>query len=111
MRRGKLPGIASATKRLADGSRRRYYYAWRGGPLLVGEDGKPLQPNYPEFFVAYVRAHDQRRKPAAGTLFSLIAAFRSSTEFTGLAQKTQKDYRALSTPNRGRIRHNAAGRA
>jgi integrase len=38
-------------------------------------------------------AHAERRNPVAGTLFSLIAAFRSSSEFTGLAEKTQKDYR------------------
>ena len=29
-----LRGINHATKRLADGSTRHYYYAWRGGPLL-----------------------------------------------------------------------------
>lgn len=92
MRRGKLPGIATATKRLADGTRRRYFYAWRGGPLLAGEKGEPLQPNDSQFVVAYARAHEQRRKPATGTLFSLIAAFRSSTEFTALAEKTRKDY-------------------
>jgi hypothetical protein len=28
--RKELPGIASATKKLADGTRRRYYYAWLG---------------------------------------------------------------------------------
>jgi len=43
MNRRKLPGVASATKRLADGTRRRYYYAWRGGPLLKGENDTPLQ--------------------------------------------------------------------
>jgi integrase len=91
--RRKLPGVASATKRLADGSRRRYYYAWRGGPLLKSDDGKPLSPADPQFFVAYTRAHEARKKPAAGILFSLIAAFRASTEFTGLSPKTQKDYR------------------
>ena len=32
MNRRKLPGVASATKRLADGTLRRYYYAWRADP-------------------------------------------------------------------------------
>jgi hypothetical protein len=36
-----LKGIDSATKRLADGSTRTYYYAWRGGPRLEGEPGTP----------------------------------------------------------------------
>ncbi len=93
MNRRKLPGVAVATKRLADGTRQRYYYAWRGGPLLKGDDGKPLQPNNPQFVVAYAAAHAERRKPAVGTLFSLIAAFKVASEFTGLAEKTQKDYR------------------
>jgi integrase len=53
----------------------------------------PLQPNDPHFVLPYARAHEDRRKPAFGTLFSLVAAFRSTTEFTGLSEKTQKDYR------------------
>jgi hypothetical protein len=94
MNRRKLPGVASATKRLADGTLRRYYYAWRGGPLLKGEDGTPLQAGDPAFHVAYTAAHAARRKPAAGTLFSLIAAFKTSSEFTGIrSEKTKKDYR------------------
>ena len=94
MNRRKLPGVASATKRLADGTLRRYYYAWRGGPLLKGEDGTLLQAGDPAFHVAYTAAHAARRKPAAGTLFSLIAAFKTSSEFTGIrSEKTKKDYR------------------
>ena len=94
MNRRKLPGVASATKRLADGTLRRYYYAWRGGPLLKAEDGKPLQPGDPAFHVAYTAAHAARRKPPSGTLFSLIAAFKASSEFTGIrSEKTKKDYR------------------
>jgi hypothetical protein len=93
MNRKKLPGVASATKRLADGTLRRYYYAWRGGPLLKAEDGAPLQPGDPAFHVAYTAAHAARRKPAAGTLFSLIAAFKASGEFTGIrSAKTKTDY-------------------
>ncbi len=94
MNRRKLPGVASATKRLADGTLRRYYYAWRGGPLLRAEDGRPLQPGDPAFHVAYTAAHAARRKPALGTLFSLIAASKASSEFTGIkSEKTKKDYR------------------
>jgi integrase len=92
MHRRRLPGVASASKRLADGSVRKYFYAWRGGPLLAADDGKPLQPNDPQFFVAYTAAHAERKKPPAGNLFSLVAAFKTSTEFTSLADKTRKDY-------------------
>ena len=88
----RLPGIATATKRLFDGTKRKYWYVWRGGPLLKDDDGKPLQPNDPQFFVAYIKAHEVRRKPTQGTLFSLIAAFKHSSEFASLAPKTRKDY-------------------
>ena len=93
MNRRKLPGVATASKQLADGTRRKYYYAWRGGPMLKAEDDSPLQPHDPQFAVAYAAAHAERKKPPSGNLFSLIAAFKGSTEFTGLADKTQKDYR------------------
>jgi integrase len=93
MRRAKLlPGLAVATKRLADGSTRKYFYAWRGGPLLKGPDGAPLQPADPSFVVAYSKAHEDRKKPPTGTLLSLIAAFKSSSEFKGCADRTRKDY-------------------
>src|SRR6516165_4059982 len=43
-RRGKrmrvrLKGLNSITKRLADGTQRTYFYAWKGGPPLRGERG------------------------------------------------------------------------
>jgi hypothetical protein len=42
-------GLNFATKRLADGTLRKYYYAWRGGPLLRGEPGTPeFQASYNE---------------------------------------------------------------
>lgn len=93
MNRRKLPGVATASKLLADGTRRKYYYAWRGGPMLKAEDGTPLSPGDPQFVVAYTAAHADRKKPATGTMFSLIAAFKVSSEFTTLSEKTQKDYR------------------
>src|SRR5260370_35858874 len=93
MNRRKLPGVASATKRLADGTLRRYYYAWRGGPLLRAEDGRPLRPGDPAFHDAYTAAPAARRKHALGKLFSLIAAIKASSEFTGNnAGKTKRDY-------------------
>nr|WP_249132785.1 tyrosine-type recombinase/integrase [Bradyrhizobium diazoefficiens] len=60
--------------------------------MLKAADGKPLQPNDPEFFVAYTSAHAERKKPPSGNLFSLIAAFKSMAEYTSLADKTRKDY-------------------
>lgn len=93
MRRAKvLPGLATASKTLADGTKQKYFYAWRGGPMLKSADGKPLQPNDPQFGVAFFAAQAERKKPATGTLFSLIAAFKATSEFTKLAPRTKKDY-------------------
>jgi integrase len=88
----RLPGLATASKTLADGSTRKYFYAWRGGPMLKGADGTPLTPADPQFFVAYTDAHSARKKPVQGTLFTLISAFKGSSDFTSLAPRTQKDY-------------------
>lgn len=93
MRRAKLlPGLAVATKRLADGSTRKYFYAWRGGPMLKADDGTPLQIGDPRLIAAYSKAHEDRKKPAAGNMMSIIAAFKSSSEFTRCADRTRKDY-------------------
>lgn len=93
MRRAKLlPGLAVASKRLADGSRRKYFYAWRSGPLLKDADGAPLQLGDPQLVVAYAAAHTGRKKPAQGTLFTLIALYKTTSEFIKRAERTKKDY-------------------
>jgi integrase len=93
MRRAKiLSGLATASKTLADGTKQKYFYAWRGGPLLKGPDGTPLKPGDPQMVVAYAAAYEARTKPAAGTLFSLIAAYKITDEYKKRAARTKKDY-------------------
>ncbi|OSI66353.1 tyrosine-type recombinase/integrase [Bradyrhizobium canariense] len=94
MRKSKdqLAGLATASKTLADGTKQKYYYAWRGGPLLKDADGKPLQLGDPQLVVAYAAAHAARKQPVIGTLFSLVAAFKLANEFTKRAPRTKKDY-------------------
>ncbi len=48
-----LPRVARATK-VSDGTRQKYFYTWRGGPLFKGENNEPLRPNDPQFVVAYL---------------------------------------------------------
>jgi hypothetical protein len=81
-----LKGIATATKRLADGTPVKYFYAWRGGPRLAGAPGDA------EFVAAYNAAIAARRQPAKGKVAHLIATYKASTEFSGLAQRTKEDY-------------------
>ena len=69
-----LKGIHRVRWRLASGEIAIYYYAWRGGPRLIGEPGSP------EFMQSYNEALASRRRPPQGKLFTLIVEFRASSE-------------------------------
>ncbi|MEN3793948.1 tyrosine-type recombinase/integrase [Fulvimarina sp. MAC3] len=84
--RVRLKGINHITKTLADGTKRAYYYAWKGGPRLEGEPGSP------EFIASYDRAIRQKVQPAAGTVARILAAYQDSAEWAKLADRTRKDY-------------------
>ena len=63
----RLKGLASARKKMADGSVRTYWYAWRGGPRIDAEPGSAA------FMAEYTR--HVSAKPAlvqAGTVAELI---------------------------------------
>ena len=85
--RVKLKGINRVSKRLADGSRVTYHYAWKGGPRLVGQLGTP------EFHASYNEAVNSRKFAPTGQLGAILDDFESSGEFTTLALRTQTDYR------------------
>lgn len=84
--RVRLKGINRVSKRLADGSRVTYYYAWKGGPRLPGKPGDP------EFVDAYNAAIAEKAKSPKGTLQSVLNAYQDSPKFTDLAERTRKDY-------------------
>jgi integrase len=87
--RVKLKGINSKRKRLADGTWRTYYWAWKGGPRLRGEPGSP------EFHASYNEAIARKIAPPRGTLFSVLQAYQDSEDFRGLAASTRRSYAAL----------------
>ena len=68
----RLKGINSITKRLADGTRRTYWYAWKGGPPLRGEPGTP------EFVHSYNEAIARKVVPPRGTLLSVMQSFATA---------------------------------
>ena len=68
-------GINSVTKRLADGTRRTYWYAWKGGPPLRGKPGTP------EFIASYNEAAAKKMAPPTGVLLALLFRFQESAEF------------------------------
>jgi integrase len=85
--RVRLKGLNSKRKRLADGSFRTYWYAWKGGPPLQGEPGTP------EFIASYNEACERKVTPPLGALQSLINYFQTTTEFTkDISERTRGDY-------------------
>ena len=62
----RLKGINSYTAKLADGTTKTYWYAWKGGPRLMGEPGTP------EFVASYNEAAAQKIKAPKGQLLSLL---------------------------------------
>jgi integrase len=82
----RLTGINCRRKRLADGSFKTYYWAWKGGPPLRGEPGTP------EFVHSYNEAIATKAATPQGKLLSVLQAFQASGEFNGLAARTRFDY-------------------
>jgi integrase len=82
----RLKGINSVTKRLADGTLKTFWYAWKGGPPLRGEPGSP------EFVHSYNEAVARKVVPPRGTLLSVMQAYQASGEFQGLADVTRRNY-------------------
>src|SRR5215471_7228094 len=70
--RVRLKGINSITKKLADGTPRTYWYAWKSGPPLRGEPGTP------EFVASYNEAVAAKVVPPRGTLLSVMQSYQLS---------------------------------
>lgn len=84
--RVRLKGINSKMKVLADGTKRTYWYAWKGGPRIEGKPGTP------EFMASYNAAVAEKRKPAAGVLLSIMQGFQASDAFLSREPRTRSDY-------------------
>jgi integrase len=89
MVRVRLKGVNHATKRLADGTVRTYWYAWKGGPPLRGE------PRSPEFVASYNEAIARKVAPPQGVILSILQGYQASENFRGLAASTRRSYIAL----------------
>jgi integrase len=83
-----LKGINRSVKRLADGSVKTFWYAWRGkgAPVLQG------QPGDPEFIASYNAAVAKKVELPKGTLGSVIRDYQRSKAFTDLGDRTRDDY-------------------
>jgi integrase len=85
--RMRLKGVNCVTKRLADGTERTYWYAWKGGPPLRGKPGTP------EFIASFNEAAAQKVAPPTGVLLALLFRFQESAEFQfRIEPRTRRDY-------------------
>ncbi|MFP5514086.1 MAG: tyrosine-type recombinase/integrase [Alphaproteobacteria bacterium] len=96
-----FPGVNTVTKRLADGTRRVYYYHRASGVRL------PDNPQAPEFAAAYAKLNAIPAKraegPGAGTFSRLIQEFKASPDFKQLSEQTRSAYaRHMETIELGR---------
>jgi hypothetical protein len=80
-----LRGINRVTKRLADGTRQTYWYAWMGGPPLCSGPGTP------EFMASYNEAISRKIVPPQGTLWSMLQQYQASEDFRVLADSTRRN--------------------
>jgi integrase len=79
-------GLHWTTVTLADGTKKIYWYAWRGGPRLVGEYGSP------EFIASYNAAIATKIAPPEGRLLALLQSYQKSQDFLSLRERTRADY-------------------
>ena len=81
-----LPGVHRVRRKLADGSERVHYYAWRGGPKLDPDD----------LAGSYKRAHAGLTETSAPeTIASVIQRFRESPKHQQRAYRSQTEMEAL----------------
>lgn len=81
-----LKGVNQVRKVLADGSTRKYFYAWKGGPRLPGKPGDP------DFVAAYHDALKAKVEAPTGTLQSVLNAYQDSPKFLDLSPRSRRDY-------------------
>src|SRR5215831_9831296 len=82
-----MKGIHKVPKKRADGSiEKYYYYAWRGGPPLRGEEGSP------EFHASFNEAIENRRAPDMSKFKSIVVLYRGSNDFKKNADTTRKNW-------------------
>lgn len=85
-----FPHLHWTSARLADGSKKFYYYAWKGGPRIKAEYGTQ------EFARDYSLAHNQLAFAPTGKLIEKgVREYLSSPEYVSLSPETKKRYRPV----------------
>lgn len=84
-----LKGLHKVSRRLADGSKRMHFYAWRGGPRIEAQPGTAA---FVEEFQRLTAGRDDPSKRYAGMFQQLINDYQRSPSFTDLAASTREGY-------------------
>ena len=79
-------GLHWTVAKLADGTTKTYWYAWRGGPRLEGKPGEAV------FLACYNAAIAMKTPASEARLLALTQAYQQSQDFRGLSERTRGDY-------------------
>ncbi|MEM9148519.1 MAG: tyrosine-type recombinase/integrase [Pseudomonadota bacterium] len=83
--------IRRTTSKLRDGTRVRYHYAWRGGPLFW-KSTSDIKENSPAYFAA-LAACAQPVRSGEYSAADLVDDYLDSAEFKAKRERTRADYR------------------
>lgn len=89
--RVELRGVHRVRKKLTNGVRREYHYAWRGGPLFWRSDSE-VKPGSSEY-LADLAAKAPKGERAQGKFRQVLIDYLGSAELQRLAPRTQTDIR------------------
>ncbi|WP_336057327.1 tyrosine-type recombinase/integrase [Nitratireductor sp. CH_MIT9313-5] len=84
-----LVGVHSVKKRLADGSVKTYYYAWRGGPAIKFDPAKERR-KFTEEYLRLTRERDDA--PYQGCMAEIIRGYLKSPHYRDLKPSTREGY-------------------
>lgn len=84
----RVKGIHTTRATLADGTKRVYHYAWKGGPRINAEPGTP------EFWTAYNKIVASRAEHTVGRLGDIIDEYLVSGEFKTVSTSHQRALRS-----------------
>jgi len=84
----RVKGIHTAKAKLADGTTRVYYYAWKGGPRINAEPGTP------DFWASYNKIVATRQQHAIGSLGDIIDDYLVSGLFKKSSASHQRALRS-----------------
>jgi integrase len=93
-------GVHRVSKKLATGEKRKYHFAFRGGPCFW-KSSDSFEPGDPEYAIAFadvLRGAPTGIKTAgSNSTAAVIASYRKSAHFTKLKPRTKSDYEKYLT--------------